>query len=286
MEYGLSTRLFADERLNSHVLDRVLAAGFRQIAISAGHQHLDYRDKNHIRDVAQWFADHGVRLHSLHAPTFTDAERGRSGGLEISVAYLERRLRIDSMDEIKYALEVAELLPFPYLVLHLGRPEETYDLRKLDAAFTSIEHLRIFAKQRGVSLLIENTPNELSTPERLVQFLEYTRLEDVKICFDTGHAHLAGGVEPAFATLKSLIAAAHLDDNHGTKDEHLVPFDGDIDWSATVRSLQSAQTPVTALLEPHSSGDASSILTRLRDIVERLKQLGQAEASAAAPGAA
>ena len=45
------------------------------------------------------------------------------------------------MDEIKRAIEVAEHLPFRYLVLHLGVPGEEYDLAKFDAAFTSIEHL-------------------------------------------------------------------------------------------------------------------------------------------------
>ncbi len=125
---------------------------------------------------------------------------GGSGGLAVSVAYLERRLRIDSMDEIKRALEIAEHLPFRYLILHMGLPEEEYDLAKFDAAMTSLEHLKIFAKERGVQLLLENIPNELGTPERLVEFLQYTRL-NVKICFDTGHAHMTGGVHPAFETL-------------------------------------------------------------------------------------
>jgi len=41
---------------------------------------------------------------------------------------------------------------------------------------TSLEHLKVSAKARGVQLLLENVPNELGTPERLVEFLEYTRL--------------------------------------------------------------------------------------------------------------
>ncbi len=48
------------------------------------------------------------------------SEWGRAGGLPVSVAYLERRKRIESMEEIKRAIDVAEKVPFRYLILHLG----------------------------------------------------------------------------------------------------------------------------------------------------------------------
>ena len=133
----------------------------------------------------------------------------------ISVAYRERRMRIESMDEIKRALEVAERAPFRFLVIHLGLEGEEYALDKFDAAFTSIEHLRIFAKERRVQLLIENTASELGNPARLIEFLNYTRLEDVGICFDAGHAHLTGGALEGLETLKERMVTAHLHDNHG-----------------------------------------------------------------------
>jgi sugar phosphate isomerase/epimerase len=169
MEFALSTYLFVEERLNTFILDQILNAGFRQVEIFAARQHFDYREANQVRDIAQWFKDHGLQLHSLHAPLYPDTDWGRSGGQPISITYIERGHRIDSMDEIKRAIDVAERLPFKYLILHMGLPEEEYDLRKFDAAFTSIEHLRIFAKERGAQVLLENIPNELSTtPMRIV----------------------------------------------------------------------------------------------------------------------
>lgn len=272
MDFALSSHLFANERLNSHVLDQILAAGIRQIEIFAARQHLDYRDANQVRDVAQWFSDHSVALHSVHAPMFTDTNWGRLGGLAVSIAYLERRLRIDSMDEIKRALEIAERLPFRYLIVHLGMEEEDYDLRKFDAAFSSLEHLNIFAKDRGVHILLENTPNELSTPERLIEFIEYTRL-DLKICFDTGHAHMRDGVAPAFKTLKDRIASTHLHDNHKLKDEHLMPFDGEIDWAETVRDFRAAAAPVPLLFELRYDGPESGNLATVRAVMEKLEKL-------------
>ena len=62
------------------------------------------------------------------------------------------------VDEIKRAIEVAEIIPFQYLIQHLGVQGEEYDERKLDSAFSSLDEIRVFASQRGVEVLLENTP--------------------------------------------------------------------------------------------------------------------------------
>jgi sugar phosphate isomerase/epimerase len=273
MDFGLSTHLFVSERLSSHILDGILAAGFRTIEIFAARQHLDYHDPNHVRDVAQWFKDHEMTLHSLHAPIYADLDWGRSGGQALSVAYLERRRRIDSMEEIKRAIEVAEHIPFRYLILHLGLAEEEYDLKKFDAAMTSIEHLKIFAKERGAQILLENTPNELSTPERLVEFIEYSRLEGLKVCFDTGHAHMTCGVKTAFGTIKNRIASTHVHDNSRDKDEHAFPYDGGIDWDQTMRDFRSLEGQFPVIFELRDYGPEKSSLGRLREVMQRLDSI-------------
>jgi sugar phosphate isomerase/epimerase len=258
MEFGLSTHLFVGERLSSHILDGILAAGFRTLEIFAARQHLDYHDPNHVRDVAQWFKDHEMTLHSLHAPLYADFDWGRSGGQALSVAYLERRRRIDSMEEIKRAIEVAERIPFRYLILHLGVAEEEYDLQKFDAAMTSIEHLKIFAKERGAQILLENTPNELSTPARLVEFLGYSRLQDLKICFET---------------LKGRIASTHLHDNGRDKDEHAFPYDGGIDWEQTMRDFRSVEGQFPLIFELRDYGPEKSSLGRLREVMQKMDSI-------------
>lgn len=275
MEFGLSTHLFVGERLASHVLDQIFAADIRQIEIFAARQHFDYHDSNHVRDVAQWFGDQGIRLHSLHAPLYSDFDWGKSGGAPVSVTHLVKRLRIDSMDEIKRAIEVAERLPFRYLVLHMGVFEEEYDLRKFDAAFTCIEHLKIFAKERGAQILLENIPNELASPERLIHFINYTRMEDLKVCFDTGHAHMTGDVQSAFQTLKSRIVSTHVHDNQKEKDDHLMPFDGGINWEQTVHDFSGEDGKFPVLFELRDYGPEKSSLVRVKETIEKLSALRQ-----------
>ena len=272
MDFALSTYLFVKERLNSHILDQILDAGIHQIEIFAARQHLNYCDPDHVRDVAQWFSDHGVAVHSVHGPLFPGLEGSRAGDIPISIAYLEKRLRIASMDEVKRALEIAERLPFRYLVLHLGLDGEEYDLRKFDAACSSLEHLKIFAKDRGVQVLLENIPNQLGTPQRLLQFVDYTRL-DLKICFDTGHAHIMPGVQSAFATLKDRIASTHIHDNAGEKDDHLMPYDGGIDWDKTIRDFRTVDGQFPVLFELSDHGPEKTGLARLREVMEKLERI-------------
>jgi sugar phosphate isomerase/epimerase len=273
MEYALSTYLFSEQRLSSHILDQAVRAGIRQFEIFAARQHFDYQDKNHVRDVAQWFKDNDIKLHSLHAPLYAGLEGRRSGGHPISVTHLERGHRIDSMDEIKRSLEVAERLPFHYLILHMGLPEETYDLRRFDSAFTSIEHLRIFAKERGVQILLENIPNELSTPERLLSFIRYTRMDDLKVCLDVGHAHMVGGVEPAFVALKERIASTHVHDNRGDKDDHLMPYDGEIDWDKTVGDFRALEGQFPIVFELRNYGPEVTNFDKLREVMEKFEAI-------------
>ena len=51
-------------------------------------------------------------------------------------------------------------------------------------------------------LLVENTPNDLATPERLKELLKALNYPDLGVCFDTGHAHMMSSVHQAFGVLE------------------------------------------------------------------------------------
>src|SRR5579862_3561045 len=192
---AISTYVYVKERLHPGLLDGLTRGGAQAIEIFAARQHIDYANrKQHVREIAEWFRDSGVPLHSVHSPMHSDYESGRAGGPPVNVASTDRATRIEAMDEVKRALEIAEQIPFRFLVQHLGTSNEMFDDRKFEAAMTSIEHLRAFAKPLGVRILLENIPNELSTPDKLVEFIQITHFDDVGICFDIGHAHLMGKI--------------------------------------------------------------------------------------------
>src|SRR5580704_13026494 len=172
MRRAMSTLVYArKERLHPGLLDHMVSGGAEAIEIFAARGHFNYTDRQHIREIANWFRSTGIAFHSMHSPMYRDEEWGRSGAPAINIAALEKRDRIAAMDEIKRALEVAEQAPFKFLVQHVGVSNEATDEHKVESAVSSLEHLRAFAKPLGVELLVENIPNELSTPESLVDLL-------------------------------------------------------------------------------------------------------------------
>jgi sugar phosphate isomerase/epimerase len=247
---AISTYVYVKERLHPGLLDGLVRGGAQAIEIFAARQHLDYANrKQHVREIADWFRTSGVSLNSVHAPLYADYERGRAGAPPINIASTDRANRVDAMDEIKRALEVAEQIPFRFLVQHLGVSGESFDDHKFEAAMTSIEHLRAFAKPLGVRILLENIPNELSTPERLVEFIRAAHFDDVGVCFDFGHAHIMSDVPQAFETVKSYVCSTHVHDNAKADDSHLWPGSGSIDWKQAMELLRSAPHTPPLLLE-------------------------------------
>jgi sugar phosphate isomerase/epimerase len=247
---AISTFIYVKERLHPGLLDGLVRGGAQAIEIFAARQHIDYANrKQHVREIADWFRSSGIPLNSVHAPLYADYEWGRTGSPPVNVASTDRAGRIEAMDEIKRALELAEQIPFRFLVQHIGIANESFDDRKFEAAMTSIEHLRAFAKPLGVRILLENIPNELSTPERLVEFIHTSHFDDVGVCFDLGHAHMMTDVPQAFESLKGYIHSTHVHDNAKDRDTHLWPGAGSIDWKQATELLRSAPHTPPLLLE-------------------------------------
>jgi sugar phosphate isomerase/epimerase len=276
MQHALSTHLFVNHRLTTVLLDRLWDAGIPLVEIYCARQHLDYRDRAQITELGHWFRDAELKLHSLHAPMYTDDVWGRSGPhAVISITELVRTKRLQMVDEIKRALEIAETVPFRYLVQHLGVSGEDSSERKIDAAFSSLEEISLFARQRGVEVLLENTPNDLASPEGLLMFIETTHM-DLNVCFDTGHANMKGGVESAYRLLKSRIRSTHVHDNNGLEDSHLIPFldaGGTIDWRRSMDTLRSQSDQYPLLLELRDAPELAHPFEAANTVFERLESL-------------
>jgi sugar phosphate isomerase/epimerase len=272
---GLSTHLLVNQRLNTVWLDRIWDAGIPLVEIFCAKQHLDYRNKLQVAELGYWFRDSQLKLHSLHSPMFSDDVWGRSGPnavLDITEPVKSRRLQ--TVDEIKRAIEIAETIPFRYLIQHLGVAWEEYDVRKLDSGFSALEEISLFAKERGVEVLLENTPNELASAERLLMFLEATHL-DLNFCFDVGHANMRGSIENEFKLMKARIRSTHVHDNNGKDDSHLFPLlaeGGTTDWKRTMELLRSQPGQYPLLLELKEQPDYATPLENVRQVFDRLEE--------------
>jgi sugar phosphate isomerase/epimerase len=276
MDHVLSTHLLVQHRLTTVWLDRIWQAGIPAVEIFCARQHLDYWDKAQVNELSHWFRDAELKLHSLHAPMYNDDCWGQTGPhAVINLTELQKPRRLAMVDEIKRALEIAERIPFNYLVQHLGVSGEDWDEFKVEAAFTALEDICLFARHRGVTVLLENIPNRLSSAERLVHFRELTHL-DVYYCLDTGHANMNEGVATAFEILADRIRSTHVHDNDGRADTHLYPLlaaGGTIDWKSTMELLRSHPGQYPLLLELRESPELLPALDAAREVFDRLESL-------------
>src|SRR5713226_21801 len=283
MQKILSTYLFVSRKLTHELLTQICEHGFAGVEVFCSRAHFDYGSKQEIQALKSALEANRMTLSSLHAPTSKDLSATRESGTPLSICEVERVRRIEAMDEFKRAIDVSEELPFSRMVLHMGGSRETADPRKRDAAFSSLEHLVLHAHHAGVTLVVENTTSEMGDPAYLRAFVDETRLTGLRFNFDIGHANLADGpaeerIEKSFAPLHELVAAVHLHDNHGDKDEHLPPFEGSIDWAGAIKTLQSAsQTSLPIVLElkektgPDAPG-ASEQLAAARKAMDRFEK--------------
>jgi len=277
----ISTHAVVNHRLTTAWLNRVENAEIGAVEIFCAPQHLDYRNKSQIAELGHWFRDSELKLHSLHSPMYTDEIWGRSGpDTHINITERKKSERIRWVDEIKRALEVAEEIPFTYLIQHLGVGGQEFSEHFIEAGFTALEELNMFARQRGVAILLENTPNALSTAERLELFNTLTHL-NLNYVFDTGHAHIGAGIEHEFEIMKDRIRSLHVHDNNGVEDQHLFPMaeGGTIDWPHTMDLLRSRPGQYPLLLELREVSEMAHPLSEMNRVFDKLENLTKAAAN-------
>jgi sugar phosphate isomerase/epimerase len=271
MQKVLSTYLFISRKLTPELIGQIHEGGFTALEIFCSRAHFDYASKQEVRALAALLDAKQMKLSSLHAPTSKDSSATRESGQPLSICEVEKVRRIEAMDEFKRAIDVSEDLAFSRMVLHMGGSREEADPRKRDAAFSTLEHLVLHAHHAGVTLAMENTTSEMGDPAYLRAFVDETRLTGLRFNFDVGHANLADGpaeerLERSFAPMKALVASVHLHDNHGEKDEHLLPYEGSIYWESAIPLLKSApngELPVVLELKEKFGLEAASVPEQL-----------------------
>jgi sugar phosphate isomerase/epimerase len=279
-QFGVSTHLYHAWRLcRDHVLE-IAAHGFEAVELFATRTHFDYHNPAAVAELQQWIAEAGLVLHSVHAPVGESFTGGRWGAL-LSLASADNDARARASGEAERALHIARRIPVSVLVTHLGLPRTqprdearvgTGDTRA--AARRSIEELQRAAEPLGVRIAVEVIPNELSRAGSLVHFVEED-LEgpNVGICLDFGHAHLDGELVDTIETVSEHLIATHVHDNRGRHDDHLLPFDGTIDWPGALTAVQKVGYDGTLMLEIGPQGSPKETLKRAQLARHRIERL-------------
>lgn len=261
--FGVSTHLFHGDRLSRDHLVEIAAHDFDVVELFATRSHFDYHDAGAIESLAEWLEDTRLTVHSLHAPISASLIEG-VWGESYSTAAADGARRQRALSEIEAALRVARRIPYRFLVVHLGIPgHDVAGDNHLDAARRSIEAVHEKASEVGVRLALEVIPNALSAPDSLVRLIEDDlELDGIGICLDVGHAFMMGDAVEAVETCSGHLWTTHLHDNQGRSDDHLVPYDGGIDWDGVLLALQKIGYDGAWMFEVANTGAPHAVLDR------------------------
>lgn len=134
------------------------------------------------------------------------------------------------------------------LVAHSGElPSQHQQVREVTfrLALDSLKRLVDEAERIGVTIALENVAFNNEGWERNAEdLLMLSRESGAKICFDTGHAHVAWGDIDAISGLADEIVHVHVSDNFGAKDDHLALGDGAIDFAPLIDFLAGADNVI------------------------------------------
>ena len=166
----------------------------------------------------------------------------RKQGLEIVFAHLG----YSHINDIWLEGEVGERVTEEYIknldeckengidlvVMHLSSKKEPPQPNELGVK--RFQRIVDYAEKLGIRIAIENT--------RKRGYLEYVfdRItnKNLGFCFASGHYHCHFKDELDWERFRGRIWAVHLHDNDGSDDQHLLPFDGTLNWEKTMDKLK------------------------------------------------
>jgi sugar phosphate isomerase/epimerase len=274
MRFGISTHLYHEQRLCREHLAQIAAHGFEAVEVFATRSHFDYHDPAAIAELAGWLKETGLALHAIHAPVTDRLSPGDQWGETISNAVGDNAKRQTAVREADAALNIARQIQADVFVVHLGTPAAKGGENNRTAAFRSVEEICRLAEPVGIRVALEVIPNPLSDAASLVDLLEKDLdAPRTGICLDFGHAFLMGDVADTIEIVAEHLITTHVHDNNGKKDEHLVPFEGRINWNIALMTMQKVGYDGTYLMELANTRSAAAVLEQARAARARFEKL-------------
>lgn len=177
----------------------------------------------------------GLRFNQTHAPYWPTPFNGQGSPLNA-----------DQMELTHRAIRCAGLLGAENVVVHpISCTDKALQLR-VNMDFYGA--LLPVARESGVRLAIENiwgkdsqgriAPSVCSFNHEQAAYVDAMADENMVACLDTGHAGLMGQPpEDAVRQLGGRLHALHVHDNDLTRDAHLMPYQGKLNWPRIMAAL-------------------------------------------------
>ena len=148
------------------------------------------------------------------------------------------------VDATNRSIEICEMLGIKNTVVHSGFAKEMGKEEWFEKNRAFYQKLFPAMERCGVNVLIENS-TAANMKERyftnsgkdMIEFLNYVDHPLLHACWDTGHANCEGSQYDDIITLGKELYAIHYNDNHGKRDEHLIPYLGTLNHDEVINAL-------------------------------------------------
>jgi sugar phosphate isomerase/epimerase len=216
-------------------------------------------NKNRVATLNQIAKSRSLQ-YTLHAP-FAD----------INIASPSKPILTASLKRLKESMAYANALNAKLWIFHPGNRTGIsmfYPGEDWKQNIKSLSVLHETAEEYGLNIALENLPEKygflMKQPEDFHKFYKETRLHDIGIVLDVGHANLEGQTEQFLRKLPDKIVHMHVSDNMGENDQHLGLGYGKINWQRFVESLREIAYDKTVIIE---------CVEHVNESLQKLKQL-------------
>lgn len=278
-----------------HSLDLIREAGFTHINWNPDSGSSYWLADAEIEFTRQIVAAAGLKTHSVHASNGVNrvSELAHAGPAPFAQETRKNILspyewqRQSGVELLKNRIDLAAALGAPNVVLHVDITDDTFRSHEseyafLEPLFRSLDDVKAYCIGRKVKIAVETlfTASAASYLALFDRLFTRCAAEFIGLCYDSGHWEL---IEPGKVTILDQfgdrLIATHIHDNFGTKDDHLLPFDGRLDWTAIMKAIAATsyvtplnfETPMDryGLAEASYYQRAHSIAARLEDMIAK-----------------
>ena len=241
MMIGISTHVFAMWPLQPRYLELIRKAGFRAVELWGMAPHVEIDKEGALAKAGQWIRDAGLKTASVHLPFYR-----RWGAPDFRFLCLGDPDRDDAKLAGRLTRIVLDQCPdvgADIAVLH-GVNAGRCDNDTLRGFYEQdLAPILERAEKLDVTLAVENIMTDLSKSHEIAALLDRIDSPHLKACLDFGHANVNENVPDAINNLGKRIVNTHLHDNRGDSDDHMIPGEGNIDWTMAAKKLKGYGDP-------------------------------------------
>ncbi len=246
----------------SELLDAIAGAGFKYLQIP--------NDPEWV-SLAGRVSALGLKVGQVH------------GSLSGSACSLDEQERTQAVaDEARQMRAAAVYAPCPYVIHYLPRYN---DPKRCEAFRRSVAEVLSLAATLKFTIAVETVPYKPDKDERyadsgeVAEFVRSFQSDNMRACIDLNHANINEDLVQAIRNFTGIIACVHISDNHGRKEEHLLPGDGTIDFPPAFRALREAgfvgPLNLEALVSAEDNRDPTEVLVGICKWLEAQDQLSR-----------